>query len=347
MPTPRVIVLRAPGTNCDVETAYAFEHCGAAAERVHLFRVLERPEMLRDYQILCIPGGFSYGDDVGAGAIFGGQLRSRLSGALRRSGVPVLGLWGRRPDQARHAAFFLPYVKTGMTLLDCGCGPGSLTVGLAQAVGPGMVVGIDCEPGVIARAKALGQAHAVPNVVFHVADVCALPFATGAFDAVFAHTLLQHLRQPVAALRAMHRVLRPGGVAGIRTIDVGGQLLAPPMPELEAYFTFKERVWQQHGSARRLGRHLRSVLRQAGFGHVEASASYDCYGTAAAVEAFAQSESERIATTPAFDAAIAAGWIDRATLDTMRAAWQRWAKHPDAFYAMALCEAVGWKASTI
>ncbi len=83
MPTPQVIVLRAPGTNCDVETAYAFEHCGAKAQRVHLFRVLERPEMLREFQILCVPGGFSYGDDVGAGAIFGAQLRSRLAGALR------------------------------------------------------------------------------------------------------------------------------------------------------------------------------------------------------------------------------------------------------------------------
>jgi len=83
MSNPRVIVLRAPGTNCDVETAFAFDHCGAKSDRVHLFRVLERPELLRDYQILCVPGGFSYGDDVGAGAIFGGQLRSRLSGALR------------------------------------------------------------------------------------------------------------------------------------------------------------------------------------------------------------------------------------------------------------------------
>lgn len=83
MPNPKVIVLRAPGTNCDAETAFAFEHCGAGAERVHLFRVLERPELLREFQILCVPGGFSYGDDVGAGAIFGGQLRSRLSEALR------------------------------------------------------------------------------------------------------------------------------------------------------------------------------------------------------------------------------------------------------------------------
>jgi len=114
MPAPKVIVLRAPGTNCDVETAFAFEHCGATAERVHLFRVLERPEMLREFQILCIPGGFSYGDDVGAGAIFGGQLRSRLSDALREflladklalgicNGFQVLMRSGILPGGAEH-----------------------------------------------------------------------------------------------------------------------------------------------------------------------------------------------------------------------------------------------------
>lgn len=82
MPTPRVAVLRAPGTNCDHETAYAFDACGAQAERLHLFRLLEAPERLRDYQILCIPGGFSYGDDIGSGVIFASQLRSRLACAL-------------------------------------------------------------------------------------------------------------------------------------------------------------------------------------------------------------------------------------------------------------------------
>jgi phosphoribosylformylglycinamidine synthase len=82
MPSPKVCVLRAPGTNCDFETAYAFEQCGATAERVHLFRLLEQPRQLQDYQILCIPGGFSYGDDVGAGVIFGSQLRGHLAAAL-------------------------------------------------------------------------------------------------------------------------------------------------------------------------------------------------------------------------------------------------------------------------
>lgn len=74
--------MRAPGTNCDVETAFAFEGCGATAERVHLFRVLENPRLLADYQVLCIPGGFSYGDDIGAGVIFSRQLRGALSDAI-------------------------------------------------------------------------------------------------------------------------------------------------------------------------------------------------------------------------------------------------------------------------
>jgi phosphoribosylformylglycinamidine synthase I len=84
MPFPRICVLRAPGTNCDVETAFAFDHCGGKAERIHLFRLLEDPSRLDQYQILCIPGGFSYGDDVGAGVIFAHEMRSRLGDAIRR-----------------------------------------------------------------------------------------------------------------------------------------------------------------------------------------------------------------------------------------------------------------------
>lgn len=82
MAAPRVCVLRAPGTNCDVETEYAFQAAGGTPERVHLFRLLEQPGLLAGCQILCIPGGFSYGDDVGAGVVFGAQLRSHLGAAI-------------------------------------------------------------------------------------------------------------------------------------------------------------------------------------------------------------------------------------------------------------------------
>ena len=95
MSTPKICVLRAPGTNCDLETAHAFELAGGKADRVHLFRLLENPAMLKDYQILCVPGGFSYGDDIGAGVIFSRQLRGQLNDAMQEfltSDKLVLGI---------------------------------------------------------------------------------------------------------------------------------------------------------------------------------------------------------------------------------------------------------------
>ncbi len=82
MPSPRVLVLRAPGTNCDEETAHAFELAGATAERVHVNRLIENPALQDRYQILCIPGGFSYGDDIAAGRILATRLRRHLSGLV-------------------------------------------------------------------------------------------------------------------------------------------------------------------------------------------------------------------------------------------------------------------------
>lgn len=114
MATPRVLVLRAPGTNCDQETAFAFDSCGARSERMHLFRLLEQPARLDEFQILCVPGGFSYGDDVGAGAIFGAQLEHRLGEGLKRflsadrlvlgicNGFQVLMRAGILPDGAEN-----------------------------------------------------------------------------------------------------------------------------------------------------------------------------------------------------------------------------------------------------
>ncbi|MBL8856843.1 MAG: phosphoribosylformylglycinamidine synthase subunit PurQ, partial [Planctomycetaceae bacterium] len=65
MAAARICVLRAPGTNCDVETEHALRLAGGEPERVHLFRLLEEPGLLSGFQMICIPGGFSYGDDVG------------------------------------------------------------------------------------------------------------------------------------------------------------------------------------------------------------------------------------------------------------------------------------------
>jgi phosphoribosylformylglycinamidine synthase I len=84
MAKPRVLVLRAPGANCDGETQFAFEQAGALTERVHVNRLREQPALLRSYQILAIPGGFTYGDDIAAGRILANQLQHFLHDALHQ-----------------------------------------------------------------------------------------------------------------------------------------------------------------------------------------------------------------------------------------------------------------------
>lgn len=95
MSKPKVLILRAPGTNCDLETEFAFEQAGAQAERVHINRLIEQPSLGADAQILCLPGGFSYGDDIAAGRILAGQIRNHLSDLLHQyktSDKLVLGI---------------------------------------------------------------------------------------------------------------------------------------------------------------------------------------------------------------------------------------------------------------
>src|SRR5262245_33999654 len=93
--SPRVLILRAPGTNCDEESAHAFALAGGTPERLHVNRILEAPQKLANYQILCLPGGFSYGDDIAAGRILGNQIRHHLSDALqsfRDAGKLIIGI---------------------------------------------------------------------------------------------------------------------------------------------------------------------------------------------------------------------------------------------------------------
>jgi phosphoribosylformylglycinamidine synthase len=95
MASPRVLVLRAPGTNCDQETAYAFRQGGAVPEVVHVNRLVDRPQLANEYQILCVPGGFSYGDDVAAGRILGNLIQHHLQATLEKfkaDGKLILGI---------------------------------------------------------------------------------------------------------------------------------------------------------------------------------------------------------------------------------------------------------------
>jgi ubiquinone/menaquinone biosynthesis C-methylase UbiE len=134
-----------------------------------------------------------------------------------------------------HAAFFLPYLKPGMNVLDCGCGPGTITAGFAELVAPGEAVGTEIEASHVAIARENAAQHNIRNVRFETADIYELPFADASFDAVFISAVLGNLREPIRGLREAFRVLKPGGVIGAKEFDHGGDLLYPPDPALEKY----------------------------------------------------------------------------------------------------------------
>ena len=130
---------------------------------------------------------------------------------------------------AQRVSFLLPYLRSGMRLLDCGCGIGAITVDLAQQLAPGEVVGIDIAPVQVERSRALAREKGVANARFEVGNVYELSFP----DAAFAHRVLEHLSDPLRALREMRRVLKPGGVAGILDPDRASILLSPSTPMLQ------------------------------------------------------------------------------------------------------------------
>jgi ubiquinone/menaquinone biosynthesis C-methylase UbiE len=240
-----------------------------------------------------------------------------------------------------NAAFFVPHLRPGMSLLDCGCGPGSITAGLASIVTPGQVVGIDIEESQIKLARAQAETQVIPNVRFEVANLYDIPFPDETFDAAFAHTVLQHLADPVRALREIYRVLKPGGVVGVREEDTAGVIFAPTNALMEQTMALYVRSWHHNGGDPYFARRHRAVLRAAGFVRIEGSASAECYGTPAATQSFGKVLSGYFVGH--LETAVKMGWMEQETLSDIGRAWEEWGRHPDAYFAMLRCEAVGWK----
>ena len=130
------------------------------------------------------------------------------------------------------AAYLLPLLEPGTALLDIGCGPGTITADLAQRVAPGPVTAVDASARVLAVARAEADRRGLANVSFAEADVQRLDFADDSFDVVHAHQVLQHVADPVQALREMRRVCRPGGHVAVRDSDYRGFVWYPQPPGL-------------------------------------------------------------------------------------------------------------------
>ena len=263
---------------------------------------------------------------------------------------------GRRTAEG-NAAFFLPHLRPGMTLLDAGCGVGTITVGLAEAVAGagatrrGEAVGIDANEGAIREARDRAAAQGVVNVRFEVADVHSLPFNDAEFDAVFCHGVLEHLTEPVSVVREFRRVLRPGGVIGVAEADLDTQVVWPRDPLLERSVTLVERLWAEsggwgypsgQGSDLRVGKRLRDFLHEAGFMACVGTASAACDGSSESTRLAAECEARYLEAAPLVEHAVLLGIATREELRLMADAWRYWGSRPGAFRLKCVCQAVAW-----
>ncbi len=240
-----------------------------------------------------------------------------------------------------HASFFKPYLRSGMQLLDCGCGPGTITLGLANLVVPGTVTGVDAESSQLSIARENAATQKISNIKFLVGSVYELPCAKDSFDAAFSHAMLEHLQEPLKAVKELFRVLKPGGILGVRSPDWGGFLVAPSNPELDEAISYYKRLQQNNGGDPYVGRKLRALLRQSGFIEIKASASYECYQDHRLIAEYLAMRIEDSETT---DKAVERGWTNPEAIELMSRALRDWSKHPDALFAQAWCEAIGRKA---
>ena len=256
----------------------------------------------------------------------------------------VVGVHAAR-SAAKEAAFFLPHLTPGMRLLDVGCGPGSITLGLARAVNPGEVIGVDVAETVLDQARSLAAKDGIRNVTFRQADATHLPFGDHSFDAVFAHTLLEHVPDPLSTLQELRRVLKPGGLIGVRDCDWASGVFYPEDPLIQEAAALYARVWSHNGGHPNLGRRLRALLREAAFGDVTSSTSFRWNGSADdptdGSPAFGRLLAERLRLPNFARPIIHNGWADEATLDRIAQACEDWAAHPDAYATMIMTEVVG------
>lgn len=232
------------------------------------------------------------------------------------------------------AAYLVPQLRPGMSLLDVGCGPGTITADLARLVAPGRVVAIDTAEGIVAQAAELMAAQGLDNVVCEVGDVYDLGYDEGTFDVVHAHQVVQHVADPVGALAAMRRVCRTGGLVAVRDSDYAAFTFYPDVPGLADWSDLYHRLARANGGEPDAGRRLLSWARAAGFTEITPSASTWCFATPDDRAWWSGLWAERVTTSAMADQAIGHGLATRADLDRLAAAWRTWGADPGGWFAV-------------
>ncbi len=228
------------------------------------------------------------------------------------------------------AAYLSAHLSPGLDVLDVGCGPGTITVELAERVAPGAVVGIDRSEEVIAEARTL-DGH---GARFEVGDLSDLRFDDASFDVVHAHQVLQHVSDPVGALRELRRVCRRNGIVAARDADYASFSWAPLDPRLDDWLATYRQVARANRAEPDAGRHLLGWAHAAGFTDVRVTASIWCFATPEDRAWWGGLWADRMRSSRVPEQAIAHGISDRPHLDASATAFEEWAGDPDGWFAV-------------
>ncbi len=251
--------------------------------------------------------------------------------------------WMAQRTATRELGFLLPYLSPGLSVVDVGCGPGSITVGLAEIVAPGEVIGIDIEPRQLAAAQRLAAERDIGNVRFQQESVYALPFPGATIDVAVAHFVIEHVSEPLRALRELRRVLRPGGVVAIKDPYYPAFTFRPETAELRRFMELSEQVRQYNGASDRYAADLRAYLRDAGFARTEATGGIENVAGSAASSAGLSMMLDHQIREPAFrDTVLEQGWATQADLDAISGSSSALASRDDLFGFVVYVCALGW-----
>jgi SAM-dependent methyltransferase len=234
---------------------------------------------------------------------------------------------------ANSAGYLLEHLRPGMSLLDVGCGPGTITADLARLVAPGRVTAVENAPDVLGAARQEAQ-RAGRSTGFVATDAHALALGSGVFDVVHAHQVLQHVADPVQVLREMRRVCAPGGVVAVRDSDYGAFTWYPDVPELDEWLELYQRLARGNGGEPDAGRRLLSWCLRAGFDDVSPSSSTWCFATPEDRGWWGRLWAERVTGSRFADQAVSSGLARRADLERIAGGWRTWAAAPDGWMSI-------------
>ncbi|MEV6262739.1 methyltransferase domain-containing protein [Streptomyces sp. NPDC051784] len=233
---------------------------------------------------------------------------------------------------ANSAAYLIDELRPGQAVLDVGCGPGTITADLAALVAPGRVTGVDANSAVLEQAASAAAEHGLDNVEFTTADVHSLDFPDNSFDVVHAHQVLQHVGDPVQALREMRRVCRPGGVVAARDSDYAAMAWYPEVPGMREWQELYHRVARGNGGEPDAGRRLLSWARQAGFTDITPTAASWCFATPENRAWWSGLWADRTTASVYAELAVEGGHADEGQLTAIADAWRAWGEEPDGWF---------------